>query len=750
MAHPNSLLVEPSTYDTTMDGLLSTTTTTTTTTTTMPLRVHRNASLADRGALRAQRDWQRSIGPLPPGYSGAMGPEHNFVSTCMPDLLPERLELVAYAVEFTFIIDDMIDAAAEAPLAAVAAPYLMDLLAAQDVIRRRRTKGAGGEGDEDGDVSSSSSSCSPALRLMVGFGKAMYDVDYERAEDVFGWLRKMMTGLLSRERDGREIRDFDEYLEYRRINVGSQPLFGLMIFGMGLSIPEDQQQTCLELSQPFWLQLALANDYHSWERESKAAVDGRQASMTNAIWVLMNKHSMTCDEAKAVCREKARQYAAECERVVEAARARDDLCPDAKRLLEQAKFLVSGNIAWALQCPRYHADRKLNAAQLEMAAAIWADESDSWDCAERPESVNDVAATEQHSEVKANGALLSTTSATVANGNSLTNHSSLTDGAITTNTNGPRINGALTNSSSPPKSMAAVIRDVPALGTEILEAPSHYIDALPGKGMRTKALDALNSMWYHVPPHQTAIILRIIDLLHGASLMLDDIQDASQLRRGKPAAHVVFGPMQTINSAGYRFLAALTEVRKLDPRCMDIFCDELRDLYVGQSYDLSWTCNLDCPTEEEYLAMVDSKTAGLFRMLARMLDAQSDSPTKPDTALLTRFTTLLGRLFQIRDDYMNLTSADYTQQKGFCEDLDEGKYSLPLVYALGGCKSDEPGSAATTATPKPTALLLRNLLSQRHVSGRMGLDQKKLFLEYLEQQGGLPTRAAPWTHCRSS
>jgi geranylgeranyl pyrophosphate synthase len=45
-------------------------------------------------------------------------------------------------------------------------------------------------------------------------------------------------------------------------------------------------------------------------------------------------------------------------------------------------------------------------------------------------------------------------------------------------------------------------------------------------------------------------------------------------------------------------------------------------------------------------------------MLARLLDAQSDSPTKPEVTVLTRFMTLLGRLFQIRDDYMNLVSAD--------------------------------------------------------------------------------------------
>jgi fusicocca-2,10(14)-diene synthase/ophiobolin F synthase len=53
-----------------------------------------------------------------------------------------------------------------------------------------------------------------------------------------------------------------------------------------------------------------------------------------------------------------------------------------------------------------------------------------------------------------------------------------------------------------------------------------------------------------------------------------------------------------------------------------------------------------------------TETAGLFRMLARLLDAKSDSPIKSDVGVLVHFTTLLGRLFQIRDDYMNLTSAE--------------------------------------------------------------------------------------------
>ncbi|KAK4034307.1 isoprenoid synthase domain-containing protein [Parachaetomium inaequale] len=671
MEFPNSHLVDPSSYDATLDGLCAD----------IPLRVHRNAELADRGALRAQKDWQRVTGSLPPGHAGVIGPEHNFVSTCMPEILPDRLELVAYIVELAFLADDVIDMA-ESP-AAAAAPYMPDFLAAYEAVR--------GNGDPN------SPSFSPRTKIVVDFGRAMVAVDSERAQEAFRWVKKWTSLLLSRPGRERDIRDFDDYLEYRRINVSSQAAFGLTIFGMGLSIPEEQQQTCLELSQSFWLQALLANDYHSWERERKAACDNGHASVTNAIWVLMNKHSMTCDEAEAVCREKAKQYAAEYVQVVEAAKAREDLCQDAKFLLEALKFGISGNIVWGLQCPRYHADRTLNARQLEMANAIAADETIGW----------------EHDQQVGNG---------------ITNHPAAEANGAPVNgaTNGVVANGAVTNGVS--HRDMSVAREVPALGMEALEAPSRYLDSLPGKDIRGKTIDALN-MWYKVPPRETAIVWRVVDLLHGASLMLDDIQDSSQLRRGKPATHMVFGFRQTGNSAGYRFLGALMEVRKV---VVDWELDELQDLYVGQSHDVSWTSNLECPTEEEYLAMVDGKTAGLFRMLARLLDALSDSPAKPDVRLLTRFMTLLGRLFQIRDDYMNLTSADYTKQKGFCEDLDEGKYSLPLIHALGRC-----GKSGASGTNARDTMVLRNLLSQRHVEGRMNLDQKKLFLEHIKQRGSL-------------
>ncbi len=97
---------------------------------------------------------------------------------------------------------------------------------------------------------------------------------------------------------------------------------------------------------------------------------------------------------------------------------------------------------------------------------------------------------------------------------------------------------------------------------QIIEAPATYIASLPGKGVRSKVIDALN-IWFKVPESSIVIIKRIIDLLHNASLMLDDIQDGSSLRRGKPSTHTIFGVGQTINSSSYVIVEVMEEALAL-------------------------------------------------------------------------------------------------------------------------------------------------------------------------------------------
>jgi geranylgeranyl pyrophosphate synthase len=84
------------------------------------------------------------------------------------------------------------------------------------------------------------------------------------------------------------------------------------------------------------------------------------------------------------------------------------------------------------------------------------------------------------------------------------------------------------------------------------------------------------------------------------------------------------------------------------------------------------------------MAMVDGKTGALFKMIIHLMMTTSPLQTWP-VADIDRFIQLLRRWFQVRDDYQNLQHAKYTEQKGFCEDLDEGKLSSPVVLC---CNSD--------------------------------------------------------------
>jgi geranylgeranyl diphosphate synthase type 3 len=255
----------------------------------------------------------------------------------------------------------------------------------------------------------------------------------------------------------------------------------------------------------------------------------------------------------------------------------------------------------------------------------------------------------------------------------------------------------------------------------IVKGPYDYLEAHPGKDVRSQLINAFN-LWLQVPEPSLAIINKVVGMLHTASLLIDDVEDNSNLRRGVPVAHHIFGTAQTINSANYVYFCALQEISKLNnPEAIRIYTDELLNLHRGQGMDLFWRDTLTCPSEDDYLEMVGNKTGGLFRLAIKLMHACSpshntpSSPTNNQTSYVPLVNTI-GLLFQILDDYRNLSHPLYTANKGLCEDLTEGKFSFPIIHAIRA---------------NPANLVLINILKQKPVDDEV----KKYAVGYMESVG---------------
>ncbi|GAB1606256.1 geranylgeranyl pyrophosphate synthase-like isoform X3 [Argonauta hians] len=276
------------------------------------------------------------------------------------------------------------------------------------------------------------------------------------------------------------------------------------------------------------------------------------------------------------------------------------------------------------------------------------------------------------------------------------NHTSATVKDNSTNQNNDNTHNSTTNSHSMDK---------------ILLEPYHYISKIPGKQFRTRLTQAFNH-WLTIPDTLLHNISDITQMLHNASLLIDDIEDNSRLRRGIPVAHSMYGVPVTLNSANYVYFLGLKKVLDLGhPDAITIFTEQMLELHRGQGMDIYWRDVVHCPTEEEYKAMVIRKTGGLFGMAVRLMQIFSSNRSDFTTLL-----ELLGLYFQIRDDYCNMKDESYEKNKTYCDDLSEGKFSFPLIHAIH-------------THPEDNQVL--NIIRQR----TNDTDLKKYCVELLEQRG---------------
>eukprot|EP01103_Thecamoeba_quadrilineata_P001628 TRINITY_DN11472_c0_g1_i1.p1 TRINITY_DN11472_c0_g1~~TRINITY_DN11472_c0_g1_i1.p1 ORF type:complete len:305 (-),score=27.61 TRINITY_DN11472_c0_g1_i1:22-936(-) len=270
----------------------------------------------------------------------------------------------------------------------------------------------------------------------------------------------------------------------------------------------------------------------------------------------------------------------------------------------------------------------------------------------------------------------------------------------------------------------------------VLLEPFQYILNTPGKEVRTRLIQAFNS-WFNVPPAILKDITEIVQTLHISSLLIDDIEDNSKLRRGVPVAHSMYGIPWTINSANYAYFLALDKCNSLgNTAATKAFLEEMISLHRGQGFDIYWRDRNICPTEDDYRRMVLDKTGGLFRLAVRLMQSFTENSTD-----YVELVNLLGFYFQIRDDYLNICTSHYEAHKGFCEDLSEGKFSFPLIHAIRSNPSDHlilnvlKQRTEDVEIKKFVVNYLRRAGSFEYTANRMGEIEKKLQLIVAELGG---------------
>jgi geranylgeranyl diphosphate synthase, type III len=277
----------------------------------------------------------------------------------------------------------------------------------------------------------------------------------------------------------------------------------------------------------------------------------------------------------------------------------------------------------------------------------------------------------------------------------------------------------------------------------ILLGPYDYLDSQPGKDIRALLISAFNA-WLRVPEDRLAVITKVVGMLHTSSLLVDDVEDSSLLRRGEPVAHSIFGIPQAINSANYVYFLALQQLSTLNsPRVIQIFTEELLNLHRGQGMDLFWRDTLTCPSEADYLEMVHHKTGGLFRLAVKLMEAESSIPTATNSAPLANGTgagpshddsvlscipliNTIGLMFQILDDLLNLQSPIYASRKGHAEDLTEGKFSFPVIHAIRTSASTAVNSGGSERNN-----VLLNVLRQKTTDAEV----KRYAVSYMDRMG---------------
>ncbi len=184
----------------------------------------------------------------------------------------------------------------------------------------------------------------------------------------------------------------------------------------------------------------------------------------------------------------------------------------------------------------------------------------------------------------------------------------------------------------------------------------------------------------------------LVEFVHTASLIHDDIEDSAESRRGEKSAHIKYGLDTALNAGSWLYFEAASCIQslkipsELKNEFYTLYTMLLRRLHLGQAMDIYWHRNPDVfPTPEEYAQMVRLKT-GTLSSLAVQAGLIAGGFSKEEAEEAGKTAEALGEGFQILDDVQNLTTGNPGKKRG--DDIVEGKKSLPVLLHIQENPSD--------------------------------------------------------------
>ncbi|SCN47278.1 Octaprenyl-diphosphate synthase / Dimethylallyltransferase / Geranyltranstransferase (farnesyldiphosphate synthase) / Geranylgeranyl pyrophosphate synthetase [methanotrophic endosymbiont of Bathymodiolus azoricus (Menez Gwen)] len=208
----------------------------------------------------------------------------------------------------------------------------------------------------------------------------------------------------------------------------------------------------------------------------------------------------------------------------------------------------------------------------------------------------------------------------------------------------------------------------------------HYIINSGGKRLRPMLL-ILTAKALNYNENKHLLLAAVIEFIHTATLLHDDVVDESGLRRGKESANAVWGNAASVLVGDYLYSSAFEMmVRTNNMRVMEILSKTTTAIAEGEVLQLL-NCNNPATTEAKYLEVISRKTAILFSAATRLGAVISDASPKIEKSLAD-YGQHLGMAFQLIDDALDYTSSKDELGKNLGDDLAEGKPTLPLIYAI--------------------------------------------------------------------